>query len=52
MYIVVPIFMLLSVLHLEATAAAGGSAVSPGLRERLHVDPHKTWCLVDINDVK
>jgi hypothetical protein len=48
MYIVVPIFMLLSVLHLEAMAAAGCSAVSTGL----HAGLHKTWCLVDINDVK
>jgi hypothetical protein len=48
MYIVVPIFMLLSVLHLEAMAAAGCSAVSAGL----HAGLNKTWCLVDVNDVK
>jgi hypothetical protein len=31
MYIVVPIFIVLSVLHLEAMAAAGGSAASSDL---------------------
>jgi hypothetical protein len=40
--------MLLSVLHLEAMAAAGCSAVSTGL----HAGLHKTSCLVGINDVK
>jgi hypothetical protein len=48
MYIVVPIFMLLSVLHLEAMAAAGCCAVSTGLHSGLH----STWCLVDITGVK
>jgi hypothetical protein len=40
--------MLLSVLHLEAMAAAGSFAVSTGP----HTGLHKTWCLVGINDVK
>jgi hypothetical protein len=48
MYIVVPIFMLLSVLRLEAMAAAGCRAVSTGL----HAGLHSTSCLVDIKRVK
>jgi len=36
--------MLLSVLHLEAMAAAVSTGPDAGL--------HKTWCLVAINDVK